>query len=119
MLKRIGLFSSIVFSFAISGASAQTSKETQLENGHVVAVKECSFCHAVEVTGMSPRYGAPEFRHVLARYHSDTLRVELVEGIKIGHRNMPRFSFNPSAVDDLIVYLQSIQVSEHPSPPGQ
>jgi len=100
-------------------ASAQTSMETQIENGHAVAVKECSGCHAVEAAGKSPRYGAPEFRHILARYHSNTLRVELVEGIKIGHRNMPRFSFDPAAVDDLIVYLQSIQVPEHPAPPGQ
>jgi hypothetical protein len=39
-----------------------------------------------------------------------------VEGIKLGHRNMPRFTFNPAAVDALIVYLRSIQTPKHPSP---
>jgi hypothetical protein len=72
----------------------------------------------VERTGRSPRYDAPEFRHILSRYHSDTLRVELVAGIKVGHRNMPRFTFNPAAVDALIVYLRSIQIPEHPAEPA-
>lgn len=118
-MRKSVLFLALAASVAAVPAGAQTAKDTQIENGHAVAVKECSFCHAVEAAGKSPRYGAPEFRHILARYHSNMLRVELVEGIKIGHRNMPRFSFNPAAVDDLILYLQSIQVAEHPAPPGQ
>jgi cytochrome c len=101
---------------ALAATAEEANKAALLEDGHSLAVKQCSGCHAVEATGRSPRYGAPEFRHILSRYHAETLRVELVEGIKVGHRNMPRFMFNPAGVDALIVYLHSIQIPEHATP---
>ncbi len=113
-------FVATVPAFAVlAGATEDANNAAQLEDGHALAVKQCSGCHAVETTGKSPRYGAPEFRHILSRYHAETLRVELAEGIKVGHRNMPRFTFNPAGVDALIVYLQSIQTPEHGAPERQ
>jgi cytochrome c len=110
-------FVSAATAFTVSaGTKEDANNAALLEDGHALAVKQCSGCHAVETTGKSPRYGAPEFRHILSRYHAETLRVELVEGIKVGHRNMPRFVFNPAGVDALIVYLQSIQTPEHGAP---
>lgn len=113
-------FAAATTAFAVSAGTADDAKQAALlEDGHALAVKQCSGCHAVETTGKSSRYGAPEFRHILSRYHAETLRVELVEGIKVGHRNMPRFAFNPAGVDALIAYLQSIQTPEHGAPEHQ
>jgi len=80
-----------------------------INDGKLVAQRECSSCHAVGTEGASPRADAPLFRIILSRYHSDTLETELVHGIKLGHPDMPVFQMNPKAVDDLVVYLKSIQ----------
>ena len=78
-------------------------------DGKLVAQNECSRCHAIGRDGVSARPDAPLFRQILSRYRSDALEDELVEGIKLGHPDMPQFTLNPRAVDDLIAYLRSIQ----------
>jgi mono/diheme cytochrome c family protein len=80
-----------------------------INDGKLVAQRECSSCHAIGTEGASPRSDAPLFRTILSRYHSDTLETELVQGIKLGHPDMPIFQLNPKAVGDLVVYLKSIQ----------
>lgn len=98
-----------VAALAIGGAGAASATPASIEDGYLVAQRECSGCHAIGMKGDSPRSDAPVFRHLLTRYHSTTLETELVEGIKLGHPDMPRFQLNPTAVDDLIAYLKSIQ----------
>src|SRR5580765_7551035 len=74
--------------------------QTSIDNGRFLAERECSACHATGIAGPSPRRDAPPFRHVLGRYHADTLEAELVQGIKLGHPDMPQFQLNPKAVSD-------------------
>lgn len=81
-----------------------------------MATRDCSGCHAVSTSGTSPRPDAPVFRRVLRRYHADVLEDELVEGIKLGHPDMPQFKLNPKSVEALIAYLRSIQ---QPDPHAQ
>jgi cytochrome c len=83
--------------------------QATITDGKLVAQRECSSCHAIGVEGASPRSDAPPFRIILSRYHGDTLETELVQGIKLGHPDMPVFQLNPKAVDDLVGYLKSIQ----------
>ncbi|MBI1330501.1 MAG: c-type cytochrome [Alphaproteobacteria bacterium] len=83
--------------------------QMQREDGHLLAERQCSTCHAIGRKGASPRPDAPVFRTILRRYRADVLEQELVEGIKLGHPDMPLFQLNPAAVDDLIAYLKSIQ----------
>ncbi|MBI3677442.1 MAG: cytochrome c [Proteobacteria bacterium] len=85
-------------------------------DGKLVAQNECSRCHAIDQEGANPRADAPLFRQILSRYRSDALEDELVEGIKLGHPDMPQFKLNPRAVDDLIAYLRSIQEPPVASP---
>lgn len=106
------VFLAAISSFALSAYAAHpvsSYEPANVHDGAEVAQRECSMCHAIGKIGVSPRSDAPVFRKILSRYHSETLESELIEGIKLGHPDMPRFQLNPKAVDDLIVYLKSIQ----------
>ncbi len=102
--------------YAYASDNSTTGNQGKLEDGRLLATKQCSGCHAIGKHGASSRSDAPVFRHILSRYRSDVLQEELVEGIKVGHPDMPQFQLNPAAVDALIVYLRSIQTPEHRQP---
>lgn len=91
-----------------------TPQQALVEDGREIAEAQCSRCHAVGPIGDSPNAEAPPFRYVLANYHSDVLKEELIGGIRVNHQ-MPEFQFNPQGVDALVAYLQSIQ---QPAPPA-
>jgi mono/diheme cytochrome c family protein len=78
------------------------------EDGRAIAEAQCATCHAVGRDGASPNAAAPVFRTLLSRYRADVLEEELINGIRVSHP-MPEFQFNPQGVDELIVYLESIQ----------
>ncbi len=100
----------IVLATMLSGCNGTVQNPNgAIEDGRMMAERQCSACHAIGTTGESPVPEAPVFRTILSRYRSDVLEDDLVENIKIGHSSMPEFQFNPAAVDDLISYLQSIQ----------
>lgn len=111
-LFALGLAISVIVT-GVHAAPAKAAKvESVLEDGHLLATRQCSLCHAVEKTGASPRPDAPPFRYILSGYHGEVLRDELVEGIKVGHPDMPKFQLNPAAVDALLAYLRSIQTPQ-------
>jgi mono/diheme cytochrome c family protein len=83
--------------------------EGQVEAGRLVAVEQCSSCHAVDRDMMSPRPGAPPMSTLLSRYDPEMLANDLIEGIRVGHDDMPHFDFNIIATDALIAYLKSIE----------
>ena len=106
---KLALTAAIALLLVVHPTLAKESREVQLENGKELATRQCSGCHAIGISGESPRADAPVFRHVLSLYHHKTLETELIEGIQVGHPDMPKFWLNPAAVSDLIVYLKSIQ----------
>jgi mono/diheme cytochrome c family protein len=85
-----------------------TDAQALAEDGREIAEAQCAGCHAVGPIGDSPNVAAPPFRRVLANYHSNVLKEELIAGIRVNH-DMPQFQFNPQGVDALVAYLQSIQ----------
>lgn len=97
------------------GASAP-ALSPQAADGRAIATEQCGGCHAVGATGASPRADAPPFRTILSRYRSDALTEDLINGIKIGHPDMPTFALNPQGVDSLLAYLRAIQTPP-PAPP--
>ena len=103
---------------AMTGACAgddtsEGSHADMVANGKMIAETQCGRCHATGPTGESPRPDAPVFRHLLARYGADPLADALINGIKVGHPDMPLFEINPVGVDSLIVYLKSIQTPDN------
>lgn len=95
--------------------ASQEAAQAQIEDGRSVAEGNCSACHAVGTSGLSPNPQAPLFRTILKRYNPEILTSELVEGMRVTHDPMPQFRFRPDAADALVAYLHSIQVTD----PGQ
>ena len=98
---------------ALAGCTATPSGDTdaagQIAEGRAIAQRECASCHALDRSTVSPRADAPPMRDLLARYDKDALANDLIEGIKLGHQDMPQFDFNVIAADALIAYLRSVQ----------
>ena len=81
----------------------------QIAEGRGMAVRQCSACHALDAGSTSPRPEAPPLKTVLWRYDEDALATHLIEGIRVGHADMPLFDFNVIGADALIAYLRSIR----------
>ena len=97
----------------VLGASAAAAAQPgTADRGRVLVSRNCSGCHAIGATGTSPNPASPRFRDLHRRYPVDSLAEALVEGILIGHPQMPEFRFTPAEVSDIIVYLKSIQTNQ-------
>jgi mono/diheme cytochrome c family protein len=81
----------------------------QVAEGQGIAERECATCHALPHQTESPNTAAPPLTQLLARYDQDVLANDLIDGIKLGHDQMPRFDFNVIAADALVAYLRSIR----------
>ncbi len=90
-------------------AAPDTPPDPRLAEGRAIAASQCAICHAIGPQGDSPRSDAPPLRHVLGRYNTASLEMDLMEGMRVGHADMPRFEFDPLTVDSLIIWLESIQ----------
>lgn len=78
--------------------------------GEKIAQNQCASCHAIGSNTKSPLAGAPPLRDVLASYEDDEiLAYRFIEGMRVGHNEMPLFNFDVRAADALIAYLGSIR----------
>lgn len=77
--------------------------------GRQIAESLCAGCHAIGLEGESPHSDAPPFRTLSERYPVRLLEEALAEGIAVGHEDMPEFQLEAEQVEQLIVYLESIQ----------
>ncbi len=84
-------------------------------NGKALAEARCSTCHALDADVASPHADAPPFPLLNQRVVIENLAEALAEGIGVGHRDMPEFVFEPSEIDDILAYLESVQVMPAPS----
>ena len=93
-----------------AGQPATTERDAAglVEAGRELAVRECASCHAIDQEMISPRSGVPPMRTLLARYEPDMLANDFIEGVRVGHDEMPFFDFDIAAADALIAYLKSI-----------
>ena len=80
--------------------------------GEQVAVQYCGACHAIGKTGASPNPKSPVFRTIFGKQPAGAIAEDLREGLKIGHKTMPRIQLAPEDVDALVAYLASIQETE-------
>lgn len=81
--------------------------------GEVIARERCVSCHGVEEPG---RAGAPPLNTVVTRRGADKLADDLVAGLEVAHRSMPRFDFNVTAEVALMAYLEAIAVADTTGP---
>lgn len=77
--------------------------------GREIAKVNCASCHAISTDDQSQHPEAPPLRELSARYPLDALEEAFVEGIYVGHPDMPQFEASPEQVDALLAYLDTIQ----------
>jgi mono/diheme cytochrome c family protein len=86
-----------------------------VDPGRRIAEQRCSGCHAIGENDSSPNLRAPPLRTLNVRYPIDALRPAFLEGMEVGHRDMPRFVLEPQEVTDLLSYLRSLDPCGKPS----
>ena len=101
---RIARSATVLF-FLLAGASAAED----VARGKVIVSRDCSGCHAVGTTGVSPNPRAPQFRRLNERYDVEALAEGLAEGLTVGHGPMPEWTFAPEDVSAIVAYLKSVQ----------
>lgn len=97
-----------------AGEPALASETAQIAEGRAIAERECGSCHALDASADAPRSDTPPLAEVLLRYDQHALANDLIEGIQLGHDDMPLFDFNVIAADALVAYLRSIRPAPDP-----
>lgn len=82
------------------------------EEGRQLAEMYCSTCHAIGASDEGRHSVAPPFRTLSEHYPVNALEEAFAEGVLVGHRDMPEFQLEPAQIDDLVVYLNSIQTPQ-------
>ncbi len=84
-------------------------------NGRAIVEAKCGACHSQDADLPSPHKDAPPFPLINQRVVIENLAEALAEGIGVGHRDMPEFVFEPGEIDDILAYLESIQILPAPN----
>jgi len=92
-----------------TGEAPAPSEASATMPGRQIAENLCARCHAIGLEGDSPHADAPPFRTLSEKYPVRLLEEALAEGITVGHEDMPEFQLEADQVEQLIVYLESIQ----------
>lgn len=103
------LLCALALLFAEGAGHELRGEQSLLDGGRAIAERECARCHAVGPTGQSPHAKAPPFRELPKRYPVEHLAEALVEGIVVGHGDMPEFLFDPDDVDAILAYVASLE----------
>jgi mono/diheme cytochrome c family protein len=90
------------------GLAAQ-AQEVSITAGRALATDRCARCHAVGRTGDSPNPRSPRFRDLGARFPFDGLREALMQGMIVGHPEMPIQHLTQAESGDLIAYMRALQ----------
>lgn len=96
------LIALLTFDSAVAASPAE-------RRGKAFVTANCARCHAVGRVGASPLPQAPPFRTLHERYPVETLAEAFAEGISTGHAAMPAFELQPKQINDLLVYLKSLE----------
>ncbi|MGE4064400.1 MAG: cytochrome c [Rhodospirillaceae bacterium] len=106
---RVFVLAAIALSFAPATAGGRQHDDAQ-ERGRAIAQTNCARCHGISARDVtSPLPAAPPFRRFRERYPIEHLAEAFAEGIVVGHAEMPAFEFDPSEIEALLAYLNSIQ----------
>lgn len=79
------------------------------KRGQALLTRMCARCHAVGLTGDSPRRQAPPLRFIARRYEIADLTAQLRTGLTGPHPDMPTFTFSRDAARAVEAYLNAIQ----------
>lgn len=94
---------------ALSLSPPARAQEVSVTAGRELAMARCSRCHAVGRTGDSPNPRSPRFRDLGARFPFAGLREALMQGMIVGHPEMPIQHLTQAESGDLIAYMRALQ----------
>ena len=88
-----------------------------ITEGRKVAQGRCASCHAIDRISASPLVGAPPLREILAIYEDEeALAVRFIDGMRVGHNEMPLIDLSVKEADQLILYIRSITAAPEVNP---
>lgn len=102
---------------AAGHAQAAPAAASSIEQGRVLAARNCGMCHATEPFGPSADPRAPPFRDLHNRLEMKRLGEATTKGILATHPAMPEFRFEPDELISIILYLWSIQSKQYAQAP--
>ena len=104
-----------IITFMRAGFPDTTENNSGLvDKGRAIIEANCARCHAIGKHDTSRHQEAPPFRVVVTRYPPDDLTEALAEGIMSGHPDMPQFVFQPTEIEALVTYLNTLLPSRAP-----
>ena len=91
-------------------ADTKIAAETKelVNEGQVLAEKNCAWCHAIGRKDKSAHKKAPAFRMIHKRHPILSLRDPLSRTIAYPHDVMPKFKLTNSEIDRIIAYINSL-----------
>lgn len=89
--------------------SAEPLDPALVSAGRDVAVLRCSQCHALDGISQSPNPSAPPMAKLLERYDAEFLASDLIDGVRVGHDEMPAFDLQVIEADALVAYIRSLR----------
>lgn len=87
--------------------SAGSLEATENADGKALLEKNCSRCHGITASAVSPLAAAPNLWIVLRSYPTERLEFELAEGIGSRHQDMPQIQFSTEEIRIILKYLNS------------
>ena len=100
-----------------AGVSQAGVDPVLVTEGRKVAQGRCASCHAIDRVSASPLVSAPPLREVLTIYEDEeALAVRFIDGMRVGHNEMPLIDLSVKEADQLILYIRSITAAPKDSP---
>ena len=100
-----------------AGVSQAGIDPVLVTEGRKVAQGRCASCHAIDRVSVSPLVSAPPLREVLTIYEDEeALAVRFIDGMRVGHNEMPLIDLSVKEADQLILYIRSITAPPEVNP---
>ena len=90
------------------GVATDPPEAEDIATGRRIAQSECASCHSIDTSSVSPNPAAPPFREFAFLNEPDWVAYRLIEGMRLGHDDMPLFDFDIRSTDALMAYLRSL-----------
>ena len=94
---------------ALAMPAAAQEEDPVIAYGKALVEANCAACHGIETADESHHPDAPPFRVLWERYPIDALEESFVEGIAVGHPDMPQFTATPEQIGAILDYIASLQ----------
>lgn len=98
----------LVFALAMATRDAMALSAAE-RRGRTLAIRLCAQCHAIGNSNVSPKTGAPPFRHLESRVDLDNFQQRLRRGLMSSYHDMPVFRFTREDARAMVAYLRLIQ----------